>query len=176
VRYRRRNKGVDVEFVTPGIDDLAYRQHLLADPGTMAYNAEWTEDGTGCIVQTDEQLRDWYQDFYRKSGMYYAYCVADGSPVGEVAISPEGMVSVIIEAKYRNCGYGRIALKKLCELAFTKLGYDFLVDDFPADRTGAERLFTSLRFERVNSETVKLTKQKWQLINNKQKQAHPEHP
>jgi len=153
-----------MEFVIPGIDDLGYRQHLLGDPATMAYNSEWTDDGTGCIPQTNEQLRDWYQNYYLKTGMYYAYCVVDGTPVGEVAISPKGMVSVIIEAKYRNHGYGRMALDKLCELAFTKLGFDFLVDDFPPSRAVSERLFASLGFERMNPETLRLTNEKWRRL------------
>ena len=152
---------IDMEFVVPGVDDLGYRQQLLADPETMAYNAPWTADGNGCIPQTDEQLRDWYQNHYLKSGMFYAYVIVDNAPVGEVAIGPDGMVSLIIEAKYRSSGYGKAALRKLCELAFTKLGYGFLVDDFPIERTGAVKLFTGLGFEWVNSDTVKLTKQQW---------------
>jgi RimJ/RimL family protein N-acetyltransferase len=150
-----------IEFVTPTIDELAYRQHLMADSETMSYNAEWTEDGTGCIPQTDEQLRDWYQKHYLKSGMFYAYVFADNAPVGEVAISPAGTVSVIIEAKYRNHRYGQEALRKLCELAFTKLGREFLVDNFPTSRTGAKRLFANLGFERINAEIVKLSKETW---------------
>ena len=151
----------NIDFVIPSIDELAYRQHLMTDPATMSYNAPWTEDGTGCITATDEQLRNWYRNRVLKAGMYYAYILVGSTRVGEVAIGSDGMVSVIIEAKYRNRGYGATALKKLCELAFTELGYEFLLDDFPTERMGAERIFGRLGFERLNSETVKLTKQKW---------------
>jgi len=152
-----------VEFVVPGIAELGYRQYLLSDAETMAYNAPWTSDGTGRILQTDEQLRIWYR---RLNNTYYAYIYANNKPVGEVFISPTGGLSIIIEAKYRNQSYGLSALKKLCDLAFTTLGYTVLTDDFPASRVSAEALFQTAGFERISDSRVQLTKERWKQRND----------
>lgn len=155
-----------IEFYTPTVDELGFRQRLIADPATMSYNAPWTEDGTGCIRQSDEQIQSWYLNYYLPTGMFYAYILVESVPVGEVAISPDsvdarkGMVSIIIDARYRNLGYGGQALRQLCNLAFTSLGYDTLIDAVTVDRN-VDRFFAVQGFERVDANTLKLTRQNW---------------
>jgi RimJ/RimL family protein N-acetyltransferase len=148
---------------TPTKNELEYRIHLLADADTMSYNARWSEDGTGRIFVTEEQVREWH-DRISESGMYYAYVMANGQPVGEVNIHKNGEIGVIIEAKHRGKGYGEQALKLLCEKAFCELGMGLLTDDFSAERTAAEQTFASVGFERVSSALVRLTREQYLKI------------
>jgi len=108
---------------TTSEDELDYRIYLLADAETMAYNAAWSADGTGRILITQTQARKWHRGL-SQTGMFYAYVLADGQPVGEVNIHKNGKIGIIIEVKHRGKGYAKQALKLLCDKAFDKFNYD----------------------------------------------------
>lgn len=111
-----------VTLYRPALDELEYRQRLLADPATMEYNRAWG----GTIDFPRERWAEWYarwvedtsgQRFYR-----YLYDEEEDMFVGEVAYhfdhSFGGCVcDVIVSAACRGRGYGGQGLLLLCEAA-----------------------------------------------------------
>ena len=144
----------------PARDELGYRARLLSDADTMSYNAPWSEDGTGRIFLTCEQAGEWYRR-HVETGVYYAYIIVDGRPVGEVNINPDGSIGVVVEAMHRGKGYGKQALRLLCGKAFCELGLNEITDNFGTERVAAERLFSDVGFERVTPALVRLTREKY---------------
>ena len=134
----------------PSIKDLWFRQQMLEDPDTMAYNLAWG----GTISFPKEKWKSW-QDRWLcgpDGKRFYRYLKDDetGSFVGEIAYhwdEEEGicLADVIIFASCRGQGYGREGLRLLCESA-RKNGIDVLYDDIAKDNP-AIRLFLSEGFE-----------------------------
>ncbi len=146
-------------LVKPRLDELAYRQHLLADSATMAFN----QDG---IISFDLSLwNTWYQLWMNHPQYYYAYIKDTQSQnyVGEVSYYyeeqyQEYVLNIIIEAKYRRLGYGKQALKMLCKKA-KKNGLTYLCDDI-ALNSPYTQLFRKHGFKEVwrNQEVIMLKK------------------
>lgn len=121
---------------TPSLDELWFRQEMLADPDTMSYNRAWG----GTIAFPEENWRSWY-DFwiaYRGGKRFYRY-LRDGTGrfVGEIAYhfsEAQGLylADIIVHAPYRGRGYGRAGLRLLCEAAKER-GLSALHDDIAAD-------------------------------------------
>ena len=128
-----------IKTYKPKLDDLWFRQEMLHDEATMAYNKEWG----GVIDFKEEDWADWY-DYWIKSPeaqRYYRYLVnEDGAFIGEIAYhydedEAKYLLDVIIHAKYRHLGYGRLALALLCEQAKKngiKTVYDNIAQTNPA--------------------------------------------
>jgi len=158
---------------TPTRDELDYRIRLLADADTMAYNAPWSEDGTGRIFLTTKQVQEWY-DHLAETNMYYAYVMVDDQPIGDVNIHSNGGIGMVLEAQHRGKGYGKKALQLLCDKAFGELGFEVLTDEFDAERTDAEALFKRVGFERVGPATVRLTRKRYEkFIKEEQPMSNP---
>ena len=105
----------------PGLRDMEYRQRLLADPATMAYNrgldlggAEGYDPDTGCIAFPREDWRYWRGVWLRNEPEFFSALLRDearGCFVGEVTYHWDGdlrahVAGVIIEAKHRGRGFG----------------------------------------------------------------------
>ena len=121
--------------VIPAPEDLRFREMLLADPETMAYNHAWG----GTVPFPKEQWRNWYERWIvRADGQrYYRYLQDENGFVGEIAYrydpAYDGHVaSVIIHAAFRGKGYGSRGLALLCDAA-KKNGIAVLYDDIAAD-------------------------------------------
>ena len=134
----------------PSIDDLWFRQQMLEDPDTMAYNRAWG----GTISFPKEKWKSWHDRWLcgPEGKRFYRYLKDDetGSFVGEIAYhwdEEEGicLADVIVFASCRGQGYGREGLRLLCESA-RKNGIDVLYDDIAKDNP-AIRLFLSEGFE-----------------------------
>ena len=134
----------------PSIDDLWFRQQMLEDPDTMAYNRAWG----GTISFPKEKWKSWHDRWLcgPDGKRFYRYLKDDetGSFVGEIAYhwdEEEGicLADVIVFASCRGQGYGREGLRLLCESA-RKNGIDVLYDDIAKDNP-AIRLFLSEGFE-----------------------------
>ena len=69
------------------------------------------------------------------------------------------IIGVVIEAKYRGCGYSEEALHLLADVAFNELNLDRIYDDFTANRVAAEKTFAKVGFVRINDEYVELIKE-----------------
>ena len=126
-----------LETYKPNIDELGFRQGLMADPETMSYNDAWG----GTIPFPEEDWQDWYEYWFDapESMMYYRYLYDPELKafVGEIAYHYDEerkihICDVIVLAKYRNRGYGSEGIRLLCEAA-KKSGITVLYDDIAAD-------------------------------------------
>ena len=128
-----------VSFYKPGIEDLWFRQAMMADPETMSYNNAWG----GTIPFPREKWADWY-DFWiaNPNKCFYRY-IATGksrSFVGEAAYHYDEdlglyLADVIISAKARRQGFGKADLQMLCAAA-GKAGIPELYDNIAIDNPG----------------------------------------
>ena len=121
----------------PRLEELDYRQSLLADPETMAYNHAYG----GAIDFPRERWADWYAQWAEDGAgeRFYRYLrlESDGKPVGEVAYHydseyGESICDVLVAAQYRGRGYGRQGLELLCSAA-KENGVKRLVDNIAID-------------------------------------------
>ena len=125
-----------IRLYKPELDDLRFRQVLLADEETMSYNRAWG----GTIPFPKEQWQDWYDCWVlRPEGKrFYRYVQAEsGAFVGEIAYHFDGesglcLADVIILSRFRGRGYGGRALELLCAAA-KENGVSLLYDDIAAD-------------------------------------------
>lgn len=128
-----------MKLYKPKLDDLWFRRQLLADEKTMSYNHKWS----GTIDFKEDMWNDWYNYWIinHNNKRYYRYLKDnDGNFIGEVAYHYDEeenkyLASIIIYAKYRNKGYGSIALEMLCEAAKENeiaVLYDDIAIDNPA--------------------------------------------
>ena len=121
---------------TPSLDDLWFRQAMMADPETMSYNRAWG----GIIPFPEDKWNDWY-DYWivnHENKRYYRYLKNPADRfVGEIAYHYDDdrcifVADVIIHAPYRGLGYGGRGLDLLCDAA-EKNGVAFLYDDIAID-------------------------------------------
>ena len=144
--------GMKLILHTPTLDDLWFRQRMLADPETMAYNRAWG----GTIPWPREMWSDWYEWWivHPEGKRFYRYLrdQESGDFVGEIAYhwdDQEGFcqADVIVYAPCRGRGCGRAGLRLLCQTA-KESGFDAIYDDIARDNPGI-RLFLSEGFEIV---------------------------
>lgn len=134
----------------PEFDELDFRQRLLSDPETMAYNHAYG----GTIPFPAERWADWYarwagdgagERFYR-----YLYCEGEHRPVGEAAYHYDSelgvyICDVIVAASDRGRGFGRQGLELLC-VAAKENGVKRLCDNIAIDNPSLS-LFLSAGFQ-----------------------------
>ena len=133
----------------PSLDDLWFRQTMLADPETMSYNHAWG----GTIPFPEQEWKDWY-DFWitnHENRRFYRYLKNPADRfVGEIACHCDErrgifLADVIIYAPCRGIGYGGRGLDLLCDAA-KKNGIPALYDDIAVDNPAAA-LFLKHGFE-----------------------------
>ena len=139
-----------IKCYQPTLDELWFRESLMADPDTMSYNDAWG----GTIPFPREDWEDWYQYWIEEpeGQRFYRYLLDEETNafVGEIAwhLDEERNIhicDVIILAKYRNRGFGSEGIRLLCEAA-TKSGITVLYDDIAADNP-SWKLFLKNGFE-----------------------------
>ena len=150
-----------LELVVPALEDMWFREKLLADEETMSYNHAWG----GTIPFPQENWRDWY-DYWvvnHEGRRYYRYLKDEQGFVGEIAYhyDPEydGYVAnVLVYSEYRGRGYGAQGLALLCDAA-KENGIRILYDDIAIDNP-AILLFLKQGFceERRTEEKIILKK------------------
>ena len=157
------NRITEISFYKPLIEDLWFRQALMADPETMSYNNAWG----GTIPFPREKWAEWY-DFWVKNPdkRFYRY-IATGksrSFVGEAAYHYDEdlqvyLADIIVSAKCRKRGYGKAGLQKLCAAA-KAAGIPEMYDNIARDNPGI-RLFLQCGFreEYRTEEIIMLKKQ-----------------
>lgn len=121
----------------PKLKDLWFRQSLIGDKDTMAYNRAWG----GIIPFPEEKWENWYNYYIENHDdkRFYRYLLDDkiNEFIGEVAYHYKNdkdifICNIIVQAKYRGKGYGTEGLNLLCEYAL-KNGITMLYDDIAAD-------------------------------------------
>ena len=133
--------------VIPTIEDLWFRERLMADEETMAYNHAWG----GTIPFPKEQWKEWY-DYWivnNENRRYYRFLKNDNEFVGEIAYHYDSeyagyVANVIVFSKFRGNGYGAKGLELLCTAAKGN-GITALYADIAIDNT-AIRLFLKQGF------------------------------
>ena len=110
-----------VIFYKPHLEDLWFRQAMMADPETMSYNNAWG----GTIPFPRENWEEWY-DYWviNPKDRFYRYITTGESRsfVGEAAYHYDNdlniyLADIIIAARSRRHGYGKAGLEMLCEVA-----------------------------------------------------------
>lgn len=141
-----------ITLYRPALEELSFRQSLLSDPDTMAYNRAWG----GTIDFPQERWADWYQRwlednsgarFYR-----YLYDPQLDTFVGEAAYHLDEelggyICDVIVSARYRGRGYGTQGLSLLCQAAKAN-GVSRLLDNIAADNPSVS-LFRKAGFREI---------------------------
>ena len=147
-----------LELYIPKLEDYWYEQRVNEDPKSMSYNAGYDVSyygyhyDTGCIDFPKER---WEISYNRriKEKRFFAYLkdVKLGIYVGYVNYQYNKEdnryeCGIVIEDKYRGCGYGREGLVLLCSDA-SKNGIKELYDNFEKDRGTTLKLFNSVGFK-----------------------------
>jgi len=111
-----------VRLVKPTYEELSFKQAMLADKETMAYNHRFG----GTIDFSIDKWPLWYKRWVQNDDphFYYRYLYSHELKcfVGEIAYHYEEntqryICDVIIYAKYRGCGFGGFGLDLLCRSA-----------------------------------------------------------
>ena len=154
---------IDVVFYKPHIEDLWFRQYMMADPETMDYNRAWG----GTIPFPREKWAEWYEKWVQNPDKrFYRYIVTGKSRsfVGEAAYHydpDEGiyLADVIIAAQCRGRGFGKAGLQLLCKHAKDE-NIPELYDNIAIDNPGIH-LFLRCGFQEMyrTDEIVMLKKQ-----------------
>ena len=130
-----------LKVVKPELEDLWFRESMMADIETMSYNDAWG----GTIPFPKEDWEEWYTLWVRNSGQerYYRYLKDDANKVfvGEISYHFDKLrniyiCDVIIKAEFRKQGFGTQGIQLLCEAAKAN-GGEVLYDDIAADNPSA---------------------------------------
>ena len=130
-----------LKVVKPELEDLWFRESMMADIETMSYNDAWG----GTIPFPKEDWEEWYTLWVRNSGQerYYRYLKDDVNKVfvGEISYHFDKLrniylCDVIIKAEFRKQGFGTQGIQLLCEAAKAN-GVEALYDNIAADNPSA---------------------------------------
>lgn len=141
-----------LQLVTPSLSDMPFRKELLADEATMSYNHAYG----GTIDFSEDRWNNWHQKWVSSQNPHYfyryLYSPALDYFVGEAAYHHEAetdryLCDVIIHAKFRGKGFGRLALNLLCQAA-KENGVPALYDDILLDNPSVH-LFLKNGFREV---------------------------
>lgn len=170
---------MELRLYQPQYQELLFRQQLLSDPATMAFNRfkEPSEDyhpDTGCIDFPPSQWALWYSFWMEREPENFYAVVADGrTPVGEVSWFGDGETyrpGIILLAQHRKKGYATPALKLLADRAFGAFGLPELRVTLSTAATAAVKAFLAAGFRRTRRGggtcDLCLTREDWEKSNN----------
>ncbi len=135
-------------------EHMPFRQALLADAATMAYNAPWAPPN-GTLPFPEESWDGWLDRWTNREPERFCGYVAteDGTLVGEVCWHGYGAgMGVVIHAAHRGKGYGTQAIKLLAERAFSHEEIGFLENNFESTRDPALRLHLRAGFQQAGTD------------------------
>ncbi len=149
-----------LKAITPALEDMWFRESLMADEETMAYNHAWG----GTIPFPKEDWEDWY-DYWvvnHEGKRYYRYLKDENGFVGEIAYHYDSeydgyVANIIIHSEYRGQGYGAQGLTLLCEAA-KAAGITELYDDIAIDNTAIKLFLKQGFYECCRTEEIILLK------------------
>lgn len=135
----------ELRLYIPDYHELFFRQNLLSDPETMAFNrgkepAQDYHPETGCIDFPRENWALWYDCFIgREPELFYAVLADGRTPLGEVSYYTDENgchPNILLKKRHRGKGYCAPGLRLLCQRAF---------------ENGAERLSVTLSTAAVSA-------------------------
>ena len=146
-----------ITLYTPKRDELDYRAKIMSDPVTMSYNRGLKLDcpcyhnDTGCIDFPESDRDEWYAAWIgREPHRFYAYVRDEEDQfIGEVCARLEDgvyKIGVVIESRFRACGYGDEALAALVDVLFEKFGAEVVENEFDFQRNAAARMHRRAHF------------------------------
>ena len=149
-----------LKAITPTLEDMWFRESLMADEETMSYNHACG----GTIPFPKEDWEDWY-DYWvinHEGKRYYRYLKDENGFVGEIAYHYDSeydgyVANIIIHSKYRGQGYGAQGLTLLCEAA-KAAGITELYDDIAIDNTAIKLFLKQGFYECCRTEEIILLK------------------
>ena len=151
----------EVYFYKPHLEDLWFRETILADPDTMSYNNAWG----GTIPFPRENWKDWF-DYWiaNPNKRFYRYITTGNSRsfVGEAAYHYDPdmdlyLADIIISAKSRRLGFGKAGLLLLCEAAKNEKIPE-LYDNIAIDNPGISLFFQCGFEEEYRTEEIIMLK------------------
>lgn len=177
---------MELRLYQPQYQELLFRQQLLSDPETMAFNrggepAEDYDPKTGCIDFPPSYWPMWYRFWLENEPQNFYAVLADGrTPVGEISWYFDGSeyrVGIILLAKYRGRGYCAPALSLLAARAFDGFSLPSLSVTLSTASTAAVKGFLRAGFRRVRRGggtcDLRLTKEDFEEQRNAKKKATP---
>lgn len=145
--------------VEPTRENLSFRQAMMADPATMAYNAPWFPPD-GCIPFPVEEWDEWLAKWTGHEPERFCGFLADetGELVGEICWHGYGAgMGIVICAAHRRKGYGEEGLRLLLDRAFSHPEITSLTNEFENDRDPAMALHLKLGFVPVSEDNGVIT-------------------
>ena len=171
---------MELRLYQPQYQELAFREQLLADKETMAFNrfkepSEGYDPQTGCIAFPPSHWAMWYQFWLEKEPENFYAVLADGrTPLGEVSWFFDGeayRVGIILLAKHRRGGYCAPALRLLAQKAFDEYALPALSVTLSTASVAAVKGFLAAGFRRTRRGggtcDLLLTREEWQKQNTK---------
>ena len=159
----------------PAIEALSYRQKLLSNPETMAYNRGYKLDDpfynskTGFIFFPPERWPAWYARWVgQEPERFYAYLMWKERPIGEISlhrVEEAGVyeMGIVIDIRRRGKGYSREGMGLLLEQAFDKMSATKVRNSFEPSRRAALRIHREFGFEVIGKKdgiwTLELTRE-----------------
>lgn len=146
-------EGERVILHNPRMSELWYRASLYKDENTMAFTDSCKHEIEDWSKKNQQEINEWYVMHNTSMSNFYSYIVDKESktPVGEVAIYyhedfEKYLVHIVVEAKYRNQGFGTEALTVLLEYVFKVMNLDAIYEIREPNRTEVKSLFSKLGF------------------------------
>jgi len=148
---------------------MPYRQALLADPATMAYNAPWFPP-EGTIPFPEEKWPAWLNRWTgHEPECFCGYLAAEDSTlVGEVCWHGYGAgMGVVIHADHRGKGYGTQGLLLLLHRAFSHPEIARMENTFESTRDPALRMHKRVGFVQAGTDedgclVLRLTRERYE--------------
>ncbi|MBQ8279320.1 MAG: GNAT family N-acetyltransferase [Roseburia sp.] len=146
----------------PLFDELDFRQMLLSDEDTMAYNHAYGGTIEFPTERWDKWYKKWIEDVSGKKFYRYIQETEQSQFVGEVAYyydeeNDKYICDVIIHNQYRGKGFGKEALLLLCEAA-KRNGIDSLCDNIAIDNSSINLFFKAGFIEEFRTDEYVMVK------------------
>lgn len=149
---------MELRLYLPQYHELAFREQLLSDPETMAFNrfhepAEDYDPQTGCIQFPRQNWAMWHGFWMEREPENFYAVIADGkTPVGEISWFFDGEkynAGIILLARHRRKGYCAPALELLAQHAFFDCNLPSLSVTLSTANTPAVKGFMRAGFRRI---------------------------
>lgn len=150
-----------LKLYIPKYEELRFRQKLLSDPDTMAYNHAYG----GIISFPEEKWSDWYERWITNpKGRFYRYLKSEGADgfIGETAYHLDEerkiyIADIIVMSKHRGKGFGKNGLLLLCEAA-KENGINAIYDDIAIDNPSVKLFLENGFIEEYRTEEIIMVK------------------